>query len=234
MTIQEILKEANYPTQSDNRSRTIRQINKLLTETDITITVVSKGFMRTTKKGFDWTIKITGFGKVTRFYTKQNYIEPINILTSIGKFLKREDIQEIVKADVRFPYKCGKCEATGNLPQFAYYANGVCFDCMGSGYVSLETSVEINKKLTPAQLIKKYHLFIDQVKFQGLKKINCLKNKEHETAEHWLFERGKFFYIGQPKCQDKTSFKIPKIEFIEFINNYNKSHFVRIMGTLKT
>lgn len=28
---------------------------------------------------------------------------------------------------------CGKCNGDGIIPAFAYYANGVCFDCGGSG-----------------------------------------------------------------------------------------------------
>lgn len=29
--------------------------------------------------------------------------------------------------------KCSKCNGTGFLPEFAYYADGVCFECMGIG-----------------------------------------------------------------------------------------------------
>ena len=28
---------------------------------------------------------------------------------------------------------CGKCNGVGIIPSFAYYANGICFDCGGSG-----------------------------------------------------------------------------------------------------
>jgi len=28
---------------------------------------------------------------------------------------------------------CGKCNGKGVIPAFAYYANGICFDCGGSG-----------------------------------------------------------------------------------------------------
>lgn len=28
---------------------------------------------------------------------------------------------------------CGKCEGVGIIPAFSYYANGICFDCGGSG-----------------------------------------------------------------------------------------------------
>lgn len=30
-------------------------------------------------------------------------------------------------------YQCCKCHGTGNLPHYAHYADGVCFDCDGSG-----------------------------------------------------------------------------------------------------
>jgi DnaJ-class molecular chaperone len=28
---------------------------------------------------------------------------------------------------------CKKCNGTGNIPSFAHYANGICFDCGGVG-----------------------------------------------------------------------------------------------------
>jgi len=31
-------------------------------------------------------------------------------------------------------YSCGKCNGNGVIPAFSYYANGICFDCGGSGY----------------------------------------------------------------------------------------------------
>jgi len=37
-------------------------------------------------------------------------------------------------------YKCGKCSGRGKIPGFAHYDNGRCFDCGGSGRLSVETS----------------------------------------------------------------------------------------------
>ena len=38
---------------------------------------------------------------------------------------------------------CGKCGGTGYIAAFAWYANGLCFDCIGSGYHINNTIVEI-------------------------------------------------------------------------------------------
>jgi hypothetical protein len=42
----------------------------------------------------------------------------------IGKMIKDELVEVCT---------CGKCGGTGVLPQFAHYADGVCFDCLGIG-----------------------------------------------------------------------------------------------------
>lgn len=42
-------------------------------------------------------------------------------------------------------YQCCKCHGTGNLPHYAHYADGVCFDCDGSG-VNVRTVKEYTKE----------------------------------------------------------------------------------------
>lgn len=36
---------------------------------------------------------------------------------------------------------CHKCNGTGFIPQFAWYADGVCFDCLGTGHILNDTKV---------------------------------------------------------------------------------------------
>jgi hypothetical protein len=43
---------------------------------------------------------------------------------AIGKMIKNELINVCT---------CSKCNGTGFLPHFAYYADGVCFECLGVG-----------------------------------------------------------------------------------------------------
>lgn len=42
----------------------------------------------------------------------------------IGKLIKNELVEVCT---------CGKCGGTGIIPQFMWYADGVCFDCLGVG-----------------------------------------------------------------------------------------------------
>jgi len=42
-------------------------------------------------------------------------------------------IGKLVKDNPVFTCTCTKCNGTGFLPQFAWYAEGVCFECMGIG-----------------------------------------------------------------------------------------------------
>lgn len=53
-----------------------------------------------------------------------NLIDWASIATKIGKLIKSE-ITEVCD--------CSKCGGSGFLPNFAYYAEGVCFECMGMG-----------------------------------------------------------------------------------------------------
>jgi hypothetical protein len=51
----------------------------------------------------------------------------ISIIRGNGDFMKQEVFAKHGKCS------CGKCDGNGIIPAFAYYANGVCFDCGGSG-----------------------------------------------------------------------------------------------------
>jgi hypothetical protein len=233
MTIQDILTEAGHSGQYDNRNRAVKQLNALLKNNTVKIILVPTGFIRQTKNGFKWNIRVSGFGKATQFKMPNgSTVEPIDVLTTVGRFLSRDDVKELSKAEIKMPVKCAKCNGTGYLPQFAWYAQGVCFDCLGSGFTSLEVSVEINKKLSPAELIREFREHKDQPSFKGLTKVRSLKNESHLTAAHWLFEDKDFYYIGQPMCQNETAFKVCKTKFEDFKKNYNKSHFPRMMGVI--
>jgi len=69
----------------------------------------------------------------------------ISIIKDRGDFLK----PEFMKA--KGICSCGKCNGIGIIPQFSYYANGVCFDCGGSGINRntlkqyIETSIDMAK-----------------------------------------------------------------------------------------
>lgn len=66
----------------------------------------------------------------------------ISIIKGTGDFLKPEFMA------AKGSCSCGKCNGAGIIPAFAYYANGVCFDCGGSGIdratlkMYIETSIK--------------------------------------------------------------------------------------------
>lgn len=51
----------------------------------------------------------------------------------ISKIKKGEDFMSPKFMAARGACSCAKCDGVGILPQFAYYAEGICFDCGGSG-----------------------------------------------------------------------------------------------------
>jgi len=224
MKIQEILTEAGYPNKSDNRNRATRQINEILKLGLVKIQLVKKGYIRETQKGFKWNTKVSGFGKATVFYSNQTFVEPRDVLISIAKHLKRADVTEKVKADITLPCKCGKCSGTGFLAVFAYYAEGVCFDCMGSGYTTHEANIKLNKKRTPGEKIREFNLYWQKrsVGFATLKKIRCFAWEGHKTAQHWILEDAHNMYLGQPDCQNGVDYQVPKEKWEEFKLNYMK------------
>ena len=224
MTIQEILKDAGYPTKKDNRSRDVRQINKLLKDKVVKVTVVKKGYVRRTSKDFKWNIRVYGLGESLVFYSNATTIMPYNILVCIGKFLQKDYVRPLISASVTLPCKCSKCNGTGYLPQFSYYAEGVCFDCLGAGFTSFETSVEVNAKKTDRQKLEEYSttkINGERFTFDGLTKVKCIGLEGHKTAEHWLLEDEDYFYVGQPDCQTYVDYRFPKVEFERFKQLYN-------------
>ena len=46
---------------------------------------------------------------------------------------------------------CNKCNGTGNIPAFAHYANGICFDCGGVGIDRFVLKSMINNSLSLAK-----------------------------------------------------------------------------------
>jgi len=45
---------------------------------------------------------------------------------------------------------CGKCDGVGIIPSFSYYANGICFDCGGSGINRNSLKLFINNAIKTA------------------------------------------------------------------------------------
>ena len=136
MTIQEILTEAGHPTEGDNRNRAIKGCNQSL-KAGIKITICERGRHYTDKNDKHFNLQVSGFGwKRTHFYrgTREEKMTPFQVLRVLAWFLQGDNVRkELKNLHAHTPRTCGKCNGKGIIPAFYYYAEGICFDCMGLG-----------------------------------------------------------------------------------------------------
>lgn len=133
--IQEILKENEMPFK-DNRSFDYKNINKAI-KFGLTISLVDKGFVKTSKTGFKYNYSISFENIKVNYYRKG--LSKLNadcvgstLLFAISDFIKKAKISEKI---INKGYcKCSKCCGKGKILAFMYYAEGICFDCMGLGF----------------------------------------------------------------------------------------------------
>ena len=105
----------------------------LLQKTRITTSLVSKPSLdkfpekyRNVSENSDGTVRVGNVDE--NLYNAEHEIDnsldwPI-LATCIGTLIK-DEMTEI--------FECSKCGGSGYLPHFAYYADGVCFECIGAG-----------------------------------------------------------------------------------------------------
>ena len=132
-TIQEIAETNGYQSK-DNRSFDWRNINKAMGNGFI-VEVAPKG-KYWVKKEFKYNIRISNNGKAMFFYRKSisqdECLFANAIIESIGRFC---EVYPVKYNEEKSLCKCGKCNGKGKILAFMHYAKGVCFDCMGLGYL---------------------------------------------------------------------------------------------------
>ena len=215
-TIQQILTEAGYTCKGDNRNRAIRGCN-LSIDLGIKVQVCKKDHYHTTAKGKTWTIKVSGFGWKRLSHVK-GFIEPYHVLLVLAHFLQgkvRANIQGELAATT--PHKCGKCDGKGVIPQFAYYANGVCFDCSGLGMTGQLNVSTKAKKQTPSRIVANYRVS-GNYENEFPKNTTFIKqiNGANETWGEVLSQDDKNYYIHQPICMANSWYCIPKVDKSKF------------------
>ena len=98
--------------------------------------IMTKSVTRKYNHGSQYKDGTWEFTTTTDYYNNQ-YIDISEIQTRVAQLLTiiREDKDFF--APKLFAAKgdcsCGKCNGVGIIPAFYYYANGICFDCGGSG-----------------------------------------------------------------------------------------------------
>ena len=159
-TIISFLQEKGYNNTGDNRNFAIKSINTVLDSGFVKIVLLD--YERSKTHGWFWekdgkhyrTIyKVTVFGK-----TYLGHWMPTHRKTNFGGGMISRDELDYKNLDLYailcriaqlislnkngFDFlkngncNCSKCNGTGFIPQFAHYANGVCFDCGGTGIKS--------------------------------------------------------------------------------------------------
>jgi hypothetical protein len=137
MTIQQIFAEAGYTELDgkDNRNYTVRTLNNLLRE-GFEFTVAPAGRVYIKANGFKWNIQI-GHPHVGYTQFKASSVHAHQLLVASAKFMQKDAVRAKLaelNSDVHSErHVCAKCNGTGFIPQFAYYADGICFDCYGVG-----------------------------------------------------------------------------------------------------
>ena len=139
----DIFKASGYDMDDySNRKRVIRELNYVMS-LGVTIQIAPAGRVWTdSKDNYKYNVIAKGFGFRSRGYYRE--VEPIDVLKTCANLLQVKEVKEKVFATITNPVVCPKCEGKGFIPQFDYYANGVCFDCGGTGYIG-STSIKARK-----------------------------------------------------------------------------------------
>jgi hypothetical protein len=133
-TIQEILTAAGHPCSGNNRNRAIKGCNTSLAA-GVLIKVSRAEHTFTAKNdGVKYNIYASFAGRMVRRLCAGR-IEAYDVLSALATLLQAEAVKaELSALRVTTPCECHKCKGRGVIPAFYYYANGVCFDCMGVGF----------------------------------------------------------------------------------------------------
>jgi len=132
--ILEILKDKGFDVSDySNKKRDVIQINKIIKSEILNIKIIEKGKVAENKKGFKWNISISGLGYTSVRKVSSSQINPIDVLISLVRFFKIEGVREQISSSSSEYRSCSKCNGSGHLPSFDWYAEGLCFECQGTG-----------------------------------------------------------------------------------------------------
>lgn len=171
-TIISFLNEKGYSNTGDNRNFAIKSINTLLDSGFIEIILLDYEASKTKRymwekdgKLYGTLYKVVVFGKkylghwmpsirktnlgggmISWDELDYKYLDLYAILCRIAQLISlNKNGFDFLKSG---NCNCSKCNGTGFIPAFAHYANGVCFDCGGTGIKSevLKSYIKQNVK----------------------------------------------------------------------------------------
>jgi len=136
--IKEIFENANRidsKTNYNNTNRIIKDLNRAISNGVVKINIQKKGEVWTNKRidngNFKFNIEVFSAGYVQRFYAGN--ITPEMLLNCVAKLLQQHPVREEIINVVNGKSICLKCKGKGKREKFSKRADGVCFDCMGTG-----------------------------------------------------------------------------------------------------
>ena len=147
--LQNLFREKNYRVDFDNRKRAVRELNTLFERGIIKVLLAPYGRHFTSKRdGKKYVARIV-VGDYQRRILGQDsrLVKPYNILVAVGLLLQDKKVSESIfeNFEITNQSTCSKCDGNGVIPKFTWFANGVCFDCLGSGVKGVTTIKEKNK-----------------------------------------------------------------------------------------
>jgi len=228
MTIQSVFSKAGYTVKGlDNRNRAIKSLNEVFSNSAITMDICESGRVWVGKDQFKYNVRIQLPGvATTRFNTKD--VTPYSLLKMMGKFLRRDEVRVKIYAETEVPHKCDKCDGAGILPAFMYYADGVCFDCLGVGIVGKlsvkNVCIRTEKEKTGFHYLNTFRITGNYSESfpQGVENIHPVTHFNHPTAIVFLGKKDNDYYIHAPICQRNDWYKIPESDFEKFTEQWNK------------
>lgn len=139
------------------RNYEVAKLNKILHDNIFVIELSTKKLVGrfTNKEGItkDYNLRISAYGRSyyklisTSKYSFRDNISIRHILYFISEIITKPEIKEIhisrLKAELEVPKPCGKCVGQGYIYGYSHYADGVCFDCYGSGIIFVKQEVNL-------------------------------------------------------------------------------------------
>lgn len=132
---------------------------------------------------------------------------------------------------------CYKCNGTGYLQGFAHVAQGVCFDCKGTGKRPdrAKNNIGYSKAFIKGfqgqpnpDIILTDHMgckYADPFFPRTVqpKEWEVIKFPGHTSAEYRAMFWDGFYYVGQPVCRSSEWYKVPPDQWEEFKKHYLKA-----------
>jgi len=230
--ILDILKDKGFDvSDSSNRKKDVIQINKIIKSEILNIKIIEKGKVAENKKGFKWNISISGFGYTSVRKVSSSQIDPMNVLISLVRFFKIEGVREQISSSSSEYSSCSKCNGSGNLPSFDWYAEGLCFGCQGTGLKG-----GVNLVLCGVEEIKDRQELIKSLELSEQTKdvvelINKLKNIKTDRIEKYRADKKQRLIDIENK--ESESFDLEKkkkfldeLDQVESVNNDKLKKFI--------